>query len=250
MPSSLAPACSTIPNKMAEYSVVLVEPLYDGNIGSIARIMKNFGFEELVLVNPPKLGGEARKMSMHAIDVLENARVFKNFKEVKNEFDFLVATSAISATDKNSMRNPVTPEHLQESLKTSGKIGLVFGREDHGLNNYEIKSCDVLVCIPANPSYPTLNIAQSAAIILYELKRSEFEKKLHKRKKFRRLNKVEKDVLIEKYDSVIDSVHVGDYERGLAKKTFRSLLGRAFVSGREAFTLIGVFRKISEKINR
>jgi tRNA C32,U32 (ribose-2'-O)-methylase TrmJ len=55
---------------MPEYSIILVEPKYEGNIGSIARVMKNFGFQNLVLINPPKLGSEARRMSMHGLDVL------------------------------------------------------------------------------------------------------------------------------------------------------------------------------------
>lgn len=233
---------------MVEFSVILVEPRYEGNIGSIARVMKNFGLKDLVLVKPPKLGKDARKMSMHGVDVLKSARKADNLKDVKEDFDFLVATSAISATDKNSMRSPVTPEHLAESLKTSGKVGLVFGREDYGLYNTEVSLCDMLVTIPANPDYPTLNIAQSVAIILYELTRNEHASLLRKRKKFRHLSKVEKNVLLEKYDGLINKVLFGDYERRLAKKTFRQLLGRAFVSGREAFTLIGVFRKAGERI--
>lgn len=235
---------------MAEYAVVLVDPLYEGNIGSIARVMKNFGVSELVLVNPPVLGGEARRMSMHGRDVLEGAKLYSKFSDVKKDFDFLVATSAVAGTDKNSMRSPVMPDAVSESLKTSGKIGLVFGREDHGLYNHEVGQCDILVSIPANPEYPTLNLAQSVTIILYELRKSEYEGKLRKRKKFRRLGRVEKNVLLEKYDDLVLEILKGDYERRLAKKTFRHLIGRAFISGREAFTLIGVFRKAFERAKR
>lgn len=235
---------------MADFSVILVEPLYEGNIGSVARVMKNFGFEDLVLVKPPKVGSEARRMSMHGIDVLKKARNAESLEALAQEFDFLVATTAILASDTNSMRSPVTPENLAEALKTRGKVGLVFGREDHGLYNSEISLCDMLVSIPANPDYPTLNLCQAVAIILYELKRLENLRSVRRRKKFRILGGVEKKVLLEKYDSVVDEVLGGDYEKGLAKRTFRNLLGRSFISGREAFTLIGVFRKTSERIKR
>ncbi|MFH1787903.1 MAG: RNA methyltransferase [Candidatus Altiarchaeota archaeon] len=234
---------------MPEFAVILVEPKYEGNIGAIARVMANFGVSELVLVKPPKLGVEARKMSMHGLNVLFNAKTAPSLKKAKEDFDFLVATSAISATDKNSMRSPVTPEQLAEALKTSGKVGLVFGREDYGLYNTEVSLCDMLVTIPANSEYPTLNIAQSVTVILYELSRMQYSKKIRERKKFRRLSKIEKNVLLEKYDCLVNKVLFGDYERTLAKKTFRQLLGRAFVSGREAHTLIGVFRKAYEKIS-
>jgi len=233
---------------MADFSVILVEPKYEGNIGSIARVMKNFGFEDLVLVKPPKLGREARRMSMHGFDVLEAARVVGSLREVEGNFDVLVATSAVSATDKNSIRSPVTPEALSEALKTSGKVGLVFGREDHGLLNEEISFCDILVSIPANPEYPTFNVVQSAAILLYELRRQEYLLAIKDKRKFRRLSRVEKDQMLLRYDELVEAVLEGEYEHRLAKKTFRSLVGRAFISSREAFTLIGVFRKAREKM--
>ena len=89
---------------MLEFSVIFVEPVYQGNIGSVARVMKNFGFKELVLVNPPEITGEARAMAMHAQEVLGNAKILKNFSDLQGKFDFLIATSAVIASDKNPLR--------------------------------------------------------------------------------------------------------------------------------------------------
>ncbi|KUK98395.1 MAG: RNA methyltransferase [Methanoculleus marisnigri] len=75
---------------MPEISVVLVEPLYDGNVGFTARVMKNFGFTRLVLVNPCSLGDDAIMRASHARDVLEGARRM-TIDEVYREFDFVVA---------------------------------------------------------------------------------------------------------------------------------------------------------------
>ncbi|MBN2015175.1 MAG: RNA methyltransferase [Candidatus Altiarchaeota archaeon] len=235
---------------MASFSVILVEPKYEGNVGSVARVMKNFGFSELVLVEPPMLGKEARAMAMHGRDILDNAKVFDDFSSLKDEFDFLIATSAVIATDKNKLRTPVSPSELAEASDIEGKIGLVFGREDQGLLNEEIGLCDLLVSIPASPGYPTLNLSHSVAVILYELSRQGFEKKRKRMKKLRHADKVEKKVLLEKFDSFTDSVLEREQDAKMAKKTFRQLIGRAFISGKESFNLTGLFRKATKKIGK
>ncbi|MCK4491057.1 MAG: RNA methyltransferase [Candidatus Altiarchaeales archaeon] len=235
---------------MTEFSVILVEPRYQGNIGSVARVMKNFGFRQLVLVKPPEILGEARAMAMHAGDILAGARIVEEFSEVEDEFDFLVATTSVIATDRNPLRTPVSPEDLRESVALEGRIGLVFGREDYGLYNEEIEMCDLLVSILASPEYPTLNLSHSVAVLLYEISRQEMKKECMELKKFRRLNLTEKKVLLDKFDSFVDSVHGREQDAKLAKKTFRQLIGRAFISGRESFTLIGLFRKAVDKMRR
>jgi len=228
---------------MAEFSVILVEPKYQGNIGSVARVMKNFGFTKLVLINPPKLGGEARAMAMHGLDILKDATTMR-FDDLKERFDFLIATSAITAGDSNAMRSPVLPEELKNSIDLNGRIGILFGREDKGLSNEEIASCDMLLAIPASEEYPTLNLSHSVAVILYELSGISNRGKL---KKFRRANKVEKEILLKKFDMLVDSVYMEEFRRKVAKKTFKQLVGRAFISGREATSLTGVFRRAGEK---
>lgn len=233
---------------MPEFSIILVEPIYPGNIGSVARVMKNFGFKELVLINPPEIAGEARAMAMHARDVLENAKIAGDFDELKDDYDFLVATSAVIGTDRNPLRTPIFPWQLKSSLDLDGKIGIVFGREDKGLLNKELKKCDLFVTIPAHHEYPTLNLAQSVAIILYEIYRLENES--IQLEKTREANKIEKKVLLQKFDALVEAAGLWDFKADIAKKTFRSVIGRGFISGREAFTLTGVFRRAYEAINK
>ncbi len=235
---------------MPSFSVVLVEPRYDGNVGSVARVMKNFGFQRLVLVNPPDLGGEARARAMHAKDLLENARIVGSFSDIVNGFDFLVGTTSEIGSDKNHLRNPIYPEELVNALDLKGEIALVFGREDYGLLNEELQACDLLMTIPANREYPTMNLAVSAAVVLYEISRQKTRRECRKLKKFQKADRIEKNVLLDKYDELVDCVHEQGFNRKLAKKTFKQLVGRAFISGREAFNLTGVFRKATEKIER
>jgi len=228
------------------FTVVLVEPRYDGNVGSVARAMKNFGFKNLVLVNGPEIGPEGRKNAMHALDIVQSALRMKSFDEVVDRYDFIVGTTAKTGGDSNHLRTPVFPDQLANAIGKKGKIALVFGREDYGLLNEEIDRCDFLLTIPANMEYPTLNLAQSAAILLYELSRQENREKTVG-KKYTLLSKVEKEYMLRFYDELIDETYDKEFESKLAKKTFRSIIGRAFVSGREAKTMMGVFKRAKGK---
>jgi len=232
---------------VTEFKVILVEPLYGGNVGSVARVMKNFNFKDLILVNAPRINAEARKKSMHALDVLRAAKRVKSFEAARKLCDFTVATSAIVAGDKNPMRTPVFPAQLAASLDAEGTVGLVFGREDKGLSNAEIEACDMLVTIPANPEYPTLNLAQSVGIILYEISRQRLEGEINSQNKFRTLNAKEKEHLQKNFDLLAQKVLREKFRQKMASKTFKQVVGRSFVCGREATTLIGVLRKAREK---
>jgi tRNA/rRNA methyltransferase len=104
----------------------------------------------------------------------------------------------------------------------------------------------MLVTIPASREYPTLNLSHSVAIILYELANEENRRKASG-KKYKLLNKVEKETLLRFYDELVDTLRDQKFEQTIAKRTFRQLIGRAFMSGREAKTMTGVFRKAKEK---
>jgi tRNA/rRNA methyltransferase len=231
------------------FHIVLVEPRYDGNVGSVARVMKNFGFRNLVVVNGPEIGPEGRKNSMHALDILQKAERVKTFEELTGKFDLLIGTTAKCGGDANNLRTPVFPDELAKAFDSTGKIGLLFGREDYGLLNPEIDQCDMLVTIPASREYPTLNLSHSVAIILYELAKEENRRKASG-KKYKLLNQVEKDTLLRYYDGLVDIIRDQEFEQTIAKRTFRQLIGRAFMSGREAKTMTGVFRKAMERKRR
>jgi tRNA/rRNA methyltransferase len=231
---------------MTEISVVLVEPMYEGNMGSVARLVKNFGFKELILVNPPrhpKESPDARSMAMHGLDVLESAKIIKDYKKLPEMFDFLIGTTAISATDSNSRRRPIFPEELAKSIVGEGRIAIIFGREDHGMSNEEIDACDIMVTIPASREYPTMNLSHSVAVILYELSKRKFSDELGAKKKFHKIGGLEKKVLQDKFDEFVDVIQDHDFEKKLAKKTFKQVIGRAFIAQKEAFTLTGIFRR-------
>jgi len=187
-------------------------------------------------------------MSMHALDILVKAKKIKNFNEIKEHVDFLVGTSAITGGNKNFIRRPLSPVQLANAVRSKDKIGLIFGREDYGLFNEELEKCDLLVTIPTNAQYPTLNLSHSVAIILYEI--SKLMQGKIKTKKIEYIKNIEKDVLMKKYSDLVDCLELGEFKSRVSKRTFMQILGRSFISRKEAFTLIGTFSKLQEKIKR
>lgn len=232
-----------------DFSIILIDPLYEGNVGSVARVMKDFGFENLILVNPCKIGMEAIKMAKHGIDVLQNAKTFNNFDELKENFNFLIGTSAKVGGDKNFVRTPLTPTQLIEILEKrkdeNFSIGIVFGREDRGLRNEEIEKCDFLLNIPTSCEY-SLNLSHSVAIIVYELSKLFFRR--IKLRKLENANKLEKEILLKKFSEMVTNTDLRDFRKKLSIKTFKEVISRGFISGRECATLTGVFRKANEKM--
>ena len=149
--------------------VVFVEPETSGNVGALARVMKNFGFKKLTLINPQcKIDQDARNRAKHANDILDKVKVIKSIKSIKA--DIIIGTTAKLGTDYNISRTPLTPkEFAEKASKVKNKVAILIGRESKGLLNEEIKLCDFIVSIPASKQYPTLNAVHAATCLLYEL---------------------------------------------------------------------------------
>ncbi len=227
----------------------MVEPLYPINIGYMARCMKNFGLEKLFLVRPrTPLTDEAYRFSVHASDILDKAVITEDLNTAIKDVNYVIGTTGkVSISDYNVDRIPITPDILSRNLKRfNGSIGIVFGREDIGLKNEELDKCDCIVNIPANPKYPILNITHAAVIIFYE-----FYKVCRpaRRGRLRAPTDIEKDVLYKYFDLVLDKIELPEFKKRIAGKIFRRMVGRAFLTGREVYTLIGVFRKLEEKLS-
>jgi tRNA (cytidine32/uridine32-2'-O)-methyltransferase len=150
--------------------IVLVQTFHPGNIGAVARAMKNMGLSQLVLVNPVDFpSDEAISRAGNATDLLEQAQVVDSLEKALEDCTLIVATSARSRSMPLPMLSPegAASELLAESHKAS--VALVFGRERMGLHNDDLKLCHKHVIIDANPEYPVLNISQAVQILCYEI---------------------------------------------------------------------------------
>jgi tRNA/rRNA methyltransferase len=156
--------------------VVLVRPHYAGNLGSTARVMRNFGLSDLVLVAPyaSRDDLEARRLATHGLGILDSARVVPELGDAISDCVFTLATSALTAgVIRRGMIGP--PAEMMPQLLAAaerGPVALVFGPEPHGLSNEEIGCCHGMVHIPVDPECPALNLAQAVTICCYELRKA------------------------------------------------------------------------------
>jgi len=227
--------------------VVLVEPKNEGNVGAVARAMKNFGAGELVLVNPCPIGPEARQRAMHGVEILEAARVVDDFDGAVKGTDLLVGTSGVDTeSEKQFARIAVTPrEFAARVAKMSGRVALLFGREDFGLLDGELRRCDLFVTIPASPDYPILNLSHAVTILLYELLAAGAIK--HRK---REASGMEKEKLHEAFRSLLAETDYPAHKRARTQVMFRRLIGRAVPSKWEFHALMGVIQRATKRIQR
>ena len=156
--------------------VVLVRTHYAGNLGATARVMRNFGLSDLVLVAPYCFSSdlEARRMATHGLAVLDSARVVPELGDALADCVYSFATSSLTAGVVRGGTIGTAAERMPELLAAAeaGPVALVFGPEPHGLSNEEIGRCHGLVHIPVDPEFGSLNLAQAVAICCYELRKA------------------------------------------------------------------------------
>ena len=158
---------------LSNVRVVLVEPQHSGNIGSSARAMKNMGITDLRLVfaeeRTDPVNAEARKMAMYAKDMLYRAPVYSSLAEAVSDCSLVVGTTRRKGKFRHATYT--TREIAQRVLETARQypVALVFGPENVGLSNEDLRSCQELAFIPAHPDFASLNLAMAVLILCYEV---------------------------------------------------------------------------------
>jgi tRNA/rRNA methyltransferase len=226
----------------ARFRVILLEPETGGNIGAVARSMKNFRLNDLWIVNPKtSINDEAKRFAMGGLNVLKSARVVDTFKEALKGVDLVVGTSSVAATSTSNLyRVSIKPSDLAQKVQgAEGVIALVFGRESTGLSNREVEECDFMVTIPANRQYNVLNIATAASIIFYEI----FNQR-RTRQDFELASRPTMERLLIQFDALVSLSQVASHKQKFADRAFRNVISRSLVSKREASLILGVFRKL------
>jgi len=149
-------------------SIILVAPQMGENIGAVARAMKNFDIYDLRIVDPRDgwPNEKAVSMSVGAADLIANARIFGSVIDAISDLSYVYAATA---TPRDMNKEYVFSRDLKEDIPKIGKVGIMFGRENCGLNNQEISYANKIITIDTNLSFSSLNIAHSVAVICYEL---------------------------------------------------------------------------------
>ena len=229
---------------MPEVQIVLVNPLYEGNVGSTARVMKNFGWTRLALVDPCPLGNEAKAMASHAQDVLANARRV-TLEEVVNESALVVATTGEVATSVCSpVRMPYfSPRELRELVAdVDGTVSVLFGRENRGLSNEELGRAGVICTIPTSPIYPILNLSHAVGIVCYELAGLEPGT-------YSLASPFEMECLYDHLGAFLDRIDHPAHKRPVTLLLARRVLSRAKLTIREASTIHGLLRRTEHRLD-
>ena len=147
----------------------MVRPRGSGNIGSVARAMKNVGAKELAIVGTARTQSFwARAMAVHGRDVLAKTQCYESIRAAVADCTLVVGTTCRSGLYRRHSQTPrqVASEVVRDAQK--GKVPLLLGPEDHGLSNKDLEHSQVLITIPSHPEYQSLNVAQAAVICLYE----------------------------------------------------------------------------------
>lgn len=227
--------------------VILLEPEKAGNVGAVARLMRNFDLDDLWVVNPKThIDGEARAFAMHGLPILESARFVRSMNESLEGVNIIAGTSSVDAKSaSNISRISVTPKELAEKVRVmGGTIAIVLGRESSGLNNHEVNACDLIVTIPASQFYNVLNVANAAAIMFYEL----FRQQQGRSAKIEIASRTVMRRAQHDFETLVTRCGIPPHKSRLTKRAFRNIMSRALVSKREASLLLGVLRKASQKV--
>lgn len=152
---------------MQNVSIILVEPIYGGNVGAIARIMNNFRFFDLRIVGSIPQKNDFY-LAVHSEDILENAKIFPDLASAIADLDRVIAFSRRVGKTKPVDMSPRQSAQFIHKIPNL-KVGLIFGRETFGLTDEEADLCPLRCHIPANPDFPSINLAQAVAIAAWEV---------------------------------------------------------------------------------
>jgi TrmH family RNA methyltransferase len=150
--------------------IVLIDPSHPGNVGSVARAMKNMALEDLTLVRPRSFPHpESNALAAGADDILAKARVVRSVAEAIEDCAFIAGTTSRPRSYYWEFTTPREVAARIAGLDAGNRAALLFGSERYGLGTEDLNHCNVLVRIPANPAYCSLNLAMSVQLLAYEL---------------------------------------------------------------------------------
>ncbi len=232
-------------------SIVLVEPQSSGNVGSVARAMKNTGLTNLVLINPCDYrNNESYSFACKADDVLLGARRAATLDEYLSEGGVVVGTTR----RPGRLRYPAltlteaVPKILE--LAVENRVSILFGREDRGLENAEVSLCDMLVEIPTHADYPSLNLSHAVFIVCHHL----FMSSGNERCGIKAAPRIEIEKMYAHMEETLRGLGYGDkggeYLLTAILRGFKKLFGRTALMQKEVNMLRGIFTQIRQRIGK
>jgi len=229
---------------LSNIRVVLVEPRGSGNIGSVARAMKNMGLSDLAIVGKARTQSFwARAMAVHAREILAAVKRCTTLREAVADCGLVVGTTCRPGLYRSHARSPREVATEIVSAACEQKAALVFGPEDHGLSNRDLQYCQRLVTIPTHKEYPSLNVAQAVVICLYEIFLAAVEQV--PKESIERASAEQIEQLFDRMRRALLNIGFLDPQNpDHLLLALRRLLGRAGLEERDVRILSGLFRQI------
>jgi tRNA/rRNA methyltransferase len=234
--------------------IVLVRPQIAGNLGATARVMRNMGLNDLVLVAPEASAADrpARRLSTHGEAILDRARIVADLGEAVADCVLVAGTSA--RTGKLIRGQFAAPDEIMPGLVDvlrSGHVALVFGPERSGLTDQEVTRCHHLIHIPTDPSYAALNLAQAVAICVYELRRNWLKQTQPPGEPAALATFAEQERMFQALREALEEIHfLYGPKADALMHALRHLVGRARPTEAEAGVLFGLARQIRWYVDR
>jgi tRNA/rRNA methyltransferase len=229
--------------------VVLVRPKIAANLGATARVMRNMGLTDLALVAPEvdPADREARRLSTHGESILDKCRILPDLGQAVAGCALVAGTSArIGGPFRR--QSVGLPEEVTDKLITvlpASPAAIVFGPESSGLENEEVSRCHYLIHIPADGSYPALNLAQAVGICLYELRRAWLRRSAPANEQSAIAPFADQERMFEHLKSALEDIHFLYGPSGDSlMHALRHLIGRALPSPMEVDLLQGLARQL------
>jgi tRNA (cytidine32/uridine32-2'-O)-methyltransferase len=232
--------------------VVLVNTSHTGNIGSAARALKTMGLSQLILVDPvTPPDGKSSALAAGAGDVLANAHIVPTLEEAIADCGLVIGTSARSRTNPTPTLWPRECGIKLIQEVSEYPVALVFGRENNGLSNDELKLCNFHVCIPANPDYSSLNLAAAVQTLCYEVRMAFLEKdKLETAEQAYPLSQDLERFYVHLEQSLSRTGFIVKNHPGMVMDKLRRLFNRARLESLELNILRGILSSIDKTIVR
>jgi tRNA/rRNA methyltransferase len=227
-------------------AIVLFKPQQAGNVGSVARALKNMGLTDLRIVAPEVSinSRAASAMAVHARDLLTRAAVFPDLGAAIADRTITVGTTCRSGLYR------ARTEPLREAigdlaaLAPNNRIAIIFGPEDRGLTNRELKLCNRLITIPTAPDYPSLNLAQAVMVVVYEVMLADAAGASARRAPLEFAEAAQVDSALERMaDALLAIGFLPEHNPEHIMLAIRAIFGRSGLTAREVEIINGIARQ-------
>ena len=228
------------------FSVVLVEPQGALNIGSVCRVMMNFGFSDLRLVTPQAdhLSKPALDMAVKAKALLHEASIHPSLSSALSDCHIVIGTTRRYGKYRDDFIYPEDIDTVTAHLDADNHIALVFGREDSGLTTAELDLCQQFLTIPTDDRLPSMNLAQAVSVCLYELSKSRLLAKKNDGEKELADSETVERMFQHMRETLTSIEYLDEQNPDHILRTFRRIFGRAGLDERETRILRGLWNRI------